>query len=65
MCDMGAMGRMGEWGLRARAGCTALCLLHKGGVAMLACSLDSFRLPCEGKSGLLRGFTLPIFFHDP
>jgi hypothetical protein len=47
------VGRVGT----ARTGW--LCLLHKGEVAALACSLDAFRLPFEfeGKPGLLRGLT--------
>jgi hypothetical protein len=40
-----------------------LCLLHKGGGggAVLACWLDAFRLPCEGKARLLQGFVSLIF----
>jgi hypothetical protein len=49
------MGRIGT----ARAGW--LCLLHEKEVAALGCSLNAFRLPFEGKSGLLRGFTPLIF----
>jgi hypothetical protein len=51
------MGRMEA----VRAGW--LCLLHKGEVAVMACSLDAFRLPCEGKSRLPKGSTSLIFPH--
>ena len=54
MADMGQMGTArADW----------LYLSHKGEVAVLACSLGAFRLPCEGKSGLLRGFMSLIFPH--
>ena len=48
------MGRMET----ARAGWLCLLHKHKGELAVLAFSLDAFRLPCEGKSGLLRGFKI-------
>jgi hypothetical protein len=40
-----------------------LCLLHAGEVAVLVCLLEAFRLLCEGKSRLLKGFTSLIFPH--
>jgi hypothetical protein len=43
-----------------------LHLSHEGEVAVLACSLDAFRLPCEEKSRLpvLRRLTSLVFPHD-